>query len=177
MKDTSKFTNWSSESGFRIPAAALELAGIRQGEKLDFHVAEDVVVTLKHEMTALEMTHAIHALHELFINLLARIAAVCGTCDLCEEDEEDGADYCPYHLTEQDQITLPPDLRKAVDIPADTKLQATAGPENHRVMISQAEHLADLSDVPDFIKELLDAQDIRLCVLEQQLIEGGRIYG
>lgn len=177
MTKDSKFTNWSGENGFRIPAAALELAGIRQGEKLDFHVAEDVVVTLKHEMTALEMIHAIHALHELFIKLLAQIAAACGTCDICEEDEEDGAGCCPYDLTEQDQLTLPTDLRKAADIPADAKLQAVADPENHRVMISQAEHLADLSDVPDFIKELLDAQDIRLCILEQQLMEGGKIYG
>lgn len=72
----SKFTNWTNGKGFRIPAAALELAKIMEGEKLDFHVADDVIVTLKHRMTAMEMINSIHALNELSNKLVRELEEV-----------------------------------------------------------------------------------------------------
>ena len=112
----SKFTNWTSGKGFRIPTAALELAKIMEGEKLDFHVADDVIVTLKHRMTAMEMINSIHALNELSNKLVMELAEVCGTCDECGEDD----DYvCPSELTKADYVDLTPEIREALGIPGD----------------------------------------------------------
>ena len=47
-----KFTNWAGDKGIHIPSSALTLAKIKEGEHLDFHVADDVIVTMKHQMTA-----------------------------------------------------------------------------------------------------------------------------
>ena len=170
----SKFTNWASGKGFRIPAAALELAKIVEGEKLDFHVAEDVIVTLKHRMTAMEMIDSIHALNELSTKLVRELAEVCGTCDECDADDEY---VCPSGLTKADYVDLTPEVREAVGIPTDAKLQMTFDPDHAAVTISEAEYEADLSDVPEAILDLLESMDVRLCVLERHLMEGDVIHG
>lgn len=170
----SKFTNWASGKGFRIPAAALELAKIMEGEKLDFHVAEDVIVTLKHRMTAMEMIDSIHALNELSTKLVRELAEVCDTCDECDADDEY---VCPSGLTKADYVDLTPEVREAVGIPADAKLQMTLDPDHAAVTISEAEYEADLSDVPEAILDLLESMDVRLCVLERHLMEGDVIHG
>ena len=169
----SKFTNWTSGKGFRIPAAALELAKIMEGEKLDFHVADDVIVTLKHRMTAMEVINSIHALNELSNKLATELAEVCGTCDECDEDD----DYvCPSSLTKADYVDLTPEIREAVGIPGDAKLQMTLDPDDAAVTISEAEYKADLSDVPEVVLDLLENMDVRLCVLEQHLMKGDVIH-
>lgn len=169
----SKFTNWTSGKGFRIPAAALELAKIMEGEKLDFHVADDVIVTLKHRMTTMEMIHSIHALNELSSKLVMKLAEVCGTCDECDADD----DYaCPSGLTKADYVDLTPEVREAVGIPVNAKLQMTLDPDHAAVTISEAEYEADLSDVPEVVLDLLESMDVRLCMLEQHLIKGDVIH-
>ena len=126
----SKFTNWTSGKGFRIPAAALELAKIMEGERLDFHVADDVIV-----------------------------------------------DYvCPSGLTKADYVDLTPEVREAVGIPANAKLQMTLDPNHAAVTISEAEYKADLSDVPEVVLDLLESMDVRLCVLERHLMKGDVIH-
>ena len=168
-----KFTNWMSGKGFRIPAAALDLAKIVEGEKLDFHVADDVVVTLKHRMTAMEIINSVHALNELSNKLLLELAEICGTCDECDEDD----DYiCPSELTKVDYVDLTPEVREAVGIPLDAKLQMTLDPDNASVTISEVEYKADLSDVPEAVLDLLEGMDVRLCVLEQLLMKGAVIH-
>ena len=169
----SKFTNWTSEKGFRIPAAALELAGIEEGEKLDFHVAEDVIVTLKHRMTAMEMISSIHALNELSNKLVKELVKVCDTCDMCDTDY----DYvCPCLLTKADHIDLRPEIREAVGIPAESKLRMTFEPRNRSVTISEAKYDADLFDVPEAILNLLKDLGTRLCVLEEHLMKGDIVH-
>ena len=169
----SKFTNWTSGKGFHIPAAALELAKIVEGEKLAFHVADDVIVTLKHRMTARDMINSIHALNELSNKLVLELAEVCGTCDECDEDD----DYvCPSGLTKADYVDLTPEIRKAVGIPADAKLQMTLDPDNAAVTISEAEYKADLSDVPEAVFDLFEGLDVRLCVLERLLMRGDVLH-
>lgn len=169
----SKFTNWTSDKGFRIPAAALDLAGIKEGEKLDFHVAEDVIVTLKHRMTAMEMISSIHALNELSNKLAKELVEVCDTCDMCDTDY----DYvCPCQFTKADHIDLRPEVREAVGIPAEAKLQMTFEPRNRSVTISEAEYEADLFDVPGAILDLLKDMGTRLCVLEEHLMKGDIIH-
>ena len=159
----SKFTNRTNGKGFRIPAAALELAKIMEGEKLDFHVADDVIVTLKHRMTAMEMINSIHALNELSNKLVRELEEVCGICNECDEDD----DYvCPSGLTKADYVDLTPEVREAVGIPADAKLQMTL----------EAEYKADLSDVPEVVLDLLESMDVRLCVLERLLMRGDVIH-
>lgn len=169
----SKFTNWTNGKGFRIPAAALELAKIMEGEKLDFHVADDVIVTLKHRMTAMEMINSIHALNELSNKLVRELEEVCGICNECDEDD----DYvCPSGLTKADYIDLTPEVREAVGIPTNAKLQMTLDPDNAAVTISEAEYEADLSDIPEDVLDLLESMDVRLCVLERYLMKGDVIH-
>lgn len=168
-----KFTNWTSDKGFCIPAAALELAKIMEGEKLDFHVADDVIVTLKHRMTAMEMINSIYALNEFSNKLVLELAHICDTCDECDAD--DGY-VCPSELTKADYIDLPSEVREAVGIPADAKLQMTLDPDNAAVTISESEYEADLSDVPETILGLLEGMDVRLCVLERHLMKGDVIH-
>lgn len=169
----SKFTNWASGKGFCIPAAALNLAKIMEGEKMDFHVADDVIVTLKHRMTAMEMINSIHALSELSNKLILELVEICGTCDECDAD--DGY-VCPGELTKADYVELDSEVRETVGIPADAKLQMTLDPDNATVTISEAEYEADLTDMPEVVLDLLESMDVRLCVLERHLMKGDVIH-
>lgn len=175
MKDL-KFTNWTNDEGFRIHSAALKLAGIGARERLDYHVADDVVVTLKHQMTALEMIHAIDALNELASKLLTELADCCGSCDECVgEDEPD--DFCPCGRTFEEWFTISPELREAAGIPKDAKVMAEADKEARQLILSEADYAADLSDVPQRVLDVLDDNDVRLCVLERHLMKGDIIHG
>ena len=101
------------------------------------------------------------------------MAEVCGTCDECDEDD----DYvCPSGLTKADYVDLTPEIREAVGIPGDAKLQMTLDPDDAAVTISEAEYKADLSDVPEVVLDLLENMDVRLCVLEQHLMKGDVIH-
>lgn len=174
MKDV-KFTNWANGEGFRIPRAALELAEISEGEKLEYHVAEDVVVMLKHRMTALEMIHVIHALKHLSDELLFELAECCGTCDKCLGEGEDDS-FCPCDAECQHKPILPPELLEAAGIPAGAKVAAEIDPEKHTVTFSETGADASLSDIPVEIFEELEEHDVRLCVLERLLAEGGVVH-
>ena len=61
-----KFTNWAGDKGIHIPSSALTLAKIKEGEHLDFHVADDVIVTMKHQMTAMELIHIICPVRKMY---------------------------------------------------------------------------------------------------------------
>lgn len=179
MKD-SKFTNWTNEGGFRIPPAALTMAKISQGEKLDFHVADDVIVTLKHKMNALEMIHAIDALSELSDKLLNELVDCCGSCDDClndDEDEDEGDICCPYGTECAETSFLPPKLLHAAGIPEKALIMAEVDKAAHQVILSEFHSHADLSDVPEYILDTLKDLDVRLCLLESHLRKGDIIHG
>ena len=96
-----KFTNWSNNKGFRIPGPALALAKINEGERLDFHVADDVIVTMKHQMTAMELIHSIHALTTLSGKLLDYLVESCPHCEQC------CGEVCPYDEDDEDDVYDP----------------------------------------------------------------------
>ena len=171
-----KFSNWTNDRGFRIPSAALKLAGIGAREQLDFFVAKDVMVTLKHQMTALEMINAIYALNKLANKLLTELTDCCGSCNECVGEDEQN-DLCPYGQIFEDQYRLDPLLKEAAGIPKDAKIMAEVDKEAHQVIFSEADYAASLSDVPQSILDALGDNDMRLCVLEQHLKKGDIIHG
>lgn len=144
-----KFTNWADEKGFRIPGPALALAKIKEGEHLDFHVADDVIVTMKHQMTAMELIRSIHALTTLSGKLLDHLIETCPRCEQC------CGEACPYDEDDEDD-NLPNLLGEDV----------LDEPERY-----------DIYDVPEGMLALLRSAGVCPGVLEERLASNDIIYG
>lgn len=144
-----KFTNWSNNKGFRIPGSALALAKINEGERLDFHVADDVIVTMKHQMTAMELIHSIHALTTLSGKLLDYLVESCPHCEQC------CGEVCPYDEDDEDD-QLP----------------------NLPWMDDSSDHKHyNIYDVPKDMLALLRSAGVCPGVLEEHLMSDAIIYG
>lgn len=144
-----KFTNWANEAGFRIPNSALVEAKIAEGEHLDFHVADDVIVTMKHRMTAMELIHAIHALTTLSGKLLDHLRDTCPRCEQC------CGDVCPYDEDDEDD-----------DLPDFSDVGGSDAPEHYNIY-----------DVPEDILALLRSAGVCPGMLEDRLMTNAVIYG
>ena len=144
-----KFTNWAGDKGIHIPSSALTLAKIKEGEHLDFHVDDDVIVTMKHQMTAMELIHSIHALTTLSGKLLDYLIETCPRCEQC------CGETCPYDEDDEDD-NLPDLLRE----------------DN----LDEAEH-HDIYDVPEEMLSLLRSAGVCPGALEDRLMSDAIIYG
>lgn len=146
-----KTTKETTKKKLVIPYDVLETSGFQRGEPVDIHTLTDAAVILKNEMTAMELIHAVDQMQELSVKLLAALAENCESCEDCGESE-DGA--CPY-LANHIMPDIPADVRQEAGIPADAKLCAWAGPEPGVVSVAQARYRHDLSDVPEWVMEIL----------------------
>ncbi len=169
-----KFTKNISPKGLRLPVSAARLAGMEDGEKVEYHTGDNAIVVLKGHMTAMELLRAAQSLQDLAANLHTHLAKVCGYCDGC-----DGAlgEFCPVAGIFEPDVTLRDDLRREAGIPENAKLCATADREKHTVSVFAADYDYDLRDVPEEILEMFADANVCLGELEERLILDNIVYG
>lgn len=161
-----KFTLDIGKKGLRLRKEILDASGFQREAALDVHGAEQAIVLLKKEMTAMELVQAVQSLGGLTYQLTSHLAKVCGPCQHCESP-------CPC-TQEEEPVQVPEDLLERAGIPKDAKLDVFA--ENGRITVSAAE-APDLRDVPPEMLELLRQSGVCLDALEELMMKEDVIYG
>lgn len=99
-----KFIKESGPKGLLVPAVALKISGISQGERVEMHTMDDTVILLKGRMTAPELLNTVEQLQAMAADLLLHLSQVCGSCEEC-------ADRCPCGQSGDSPLQhLPPEL-------------------------------------------------------------------
>ena len=102
-----KFLKVTTSKGLQIPAVAMKLSGFEPECNVEFHASEDMLVVLRHRMTAMELLRAAKSLQKLAADLHVHLARVCGPCDGCDGE-------CPFEGG--DEVDLPDHLREEAGI-------------------------------------------------------------
>ena len=150
-----KFVKESTPRGLLLPPAAMRLAGLNAGDKVEYHAWKGTLVVLKGQMTALELLTAARSLHDLSVELNTHLSKVCGQCDGC------GAGTCG----ENSARSLAPPLRGR---PAALGSAAITG---------NGRHNHDLRDIPQDTLEMFRAANVCLGELRERLIAEDTVYG
>ena len=160
-----KFIKETTKKKLVIPNAVLELSGLEKGEPVEIRAADDAVIILRKEMTAMQLIRAVDSLQRLTGELNQHLAQVCS---------EDGE--CPA-LPEKTQTILPEELRKEAGIPDGAKLFSWPGEEPGTVVSGQADYRYDLTDVPEWELSALAMMGVCLGNLEERLMAEDVVYG
>ena len=166
-----KFTKNTTTKQLVIPYSVLELSGLEKGDPVEIRTMDDAVVILRSEMTAMELIRAIDSLQDTVLALTTHLVNVCGPCEDCTGNEE-----CPADPSRTATV-IPDELRKEVDIPMDAKLCAWVGDKPGTVIVGQADYRYDLTDVPEWLLEILASHGVCIGRLEDRLMEEDPVYG
>ena len=170
MNKDMKFANAANGKGVHIPCAALTLSGFKPGDSIEYNALDGAVVALRKQMTAMELVTAAHGLMNVASSLLSGLAECCGICEGCDED-------CRYLDDDFGYVSVPEELRAQADIPVGAKLDATPLKDSNAILLTEAAHRYDLSDVPPVILEIFANTGVCLEALEEHLMEEDVIYG
>ncbi len=165
-----KFVKDTTKKKLVIPSAAMELSGFEKGAPVEIRAAEDAVVILKKEMTAMELIHAVEAFQQLSVELNRQLAACCGPCEACGGGEE-----CPAE-PERTQTVLPDAVREEIGLPDGAKLCACPGEDPGTAIVFQANHRYDLTDVPEWELSILRGMGVCLGGLEELLMSEDPVH-
>ena len=160
-----KFTKNTTKKKLVIPYSVLELSGLEKGDPVEIRTMDDAVVILRSEMTAMELIRAIDSLQDTVLALTTHLVNVCGPCEDCTGTEE-----CPADPSRTATV-IPDEIREEAHIPAGVKLCAWAGTEPGTVTVGQADYRYDLTDVPEWILEILVSNGVCIGRLEDRLME------
>lgn len=160
-----KFTLDIGKKGLRLRKEILDASGFQREAALDAHGAEQAIVLLKKEMTAMELIQAVQSLGTLSYQLTSHLEKICGSCEHCK-------DGCPY--TDEDlRIQLPDYVMEQAGFPRGARLDMRIG--DHKVIFSETESY-DLRDVSPEMRKVLQQLGICLDELDGLLAGGGVIY-
>lgn len=154
-----------------VPAALLAAGGFAQNQEVEIYPLPEAAVILKRQMTAMELVGALDSLQRLTAKLCASLAGVCGPCESCA-----GGEDCPA-LPAHTATKVPESVRQEAGIPEGAKLCAWPGPEKGTVTVSAANYRYDLTDVPDWLLEVLRGLGVCLGSLEERLMAEDIVYG
>jgi hypothetical protein len=177
-----------------LPEFACELCGFTGEETLELHAAEDTLVVLKEQMTAMELIHAIDALGGIASELTVILAKACGFCDNCGDgnsehcadcdSSKDGpvewvkdCELCRDLLNGDEAIRVPEYLLEEAGIPKDSKLQAYVDEDSGEITIAEADTQYDIADVPAGIRAVLAQSGVCLAGLDELLMLEKIVYG
>lgn len=167
-----RFVNEVTNEGIKVPRATAKLSKMEGDRYVHSLVTDGAVLLLKQKMTAAELIGVSELLREIASELVLNLAMACGPCeprDGCEE-------HCPFDALDAEAITLPGYLREDAGIPENAKLRACVDEENGAVIITAAEHEHDLSDVPEFIMDVMENCGVCFGSLEEHLVKGDIVY-
>ena len=165
-----KFTKNTTKKKLVIPNVVLELSGLEKGDPVEIRTVDDAVVILRKEMTAMELVRAIDSLQSTVLDLTLHLVDVCGPCEDCT-----GTEVCPADPSRTATV-IPDEIREEAHIPAGVKLCAWAGAEPGTVMVGQADYRYDLTDVPEWLLEILASHGVCIGRLEDRLMEEDPVY-
>ena len=163
-----KFNKVNSDEGILIPRPVLKVAKLFGEDKLELHVMDGALVLIRGSMTAMELINTIEEIEKVSINLSIHLADACGPCTDCAE--------CPGDDFGDPDIDLPDYLLDEAGIPCNAKLVASVNAEENTVTVHQADHEHDLRDVPEWILDMLDGNNVCIGKLEEHLITDRVIY-
>ena len=163
-----KFNKVNSDEGILIPRPVLKVAKLFGEDKLELHVMDGALVLIRGSMTAMELINTIEEIEKVSINLSIHLADACGPCTDCAE--------CPCDDFGDPDIDLPDYLLDEAGIPCNAKLVASVNEEENTVTVHQADHEYDLRDVPEWILDMLDGNNVCIGKLEEHLITHRVIY-
>ena len=164
-----KFIQMTYDTGAHIPHLALSIAKLAEEANLSMFMQNGVIVLTKSKMTAMELINTIEEIEKVSIDLSIHLAEACGTCTDCAE--------CPCEDLGDPIIELPEYLLEEAGIPCNAKLVASVNEEENTVTVHQADHEHDLRDVPDWILDMMDGNNVCVGKLEEHLITDRVIYG
>lgn len=173
-----KFVKESTPRGLLLPPAAMRLAGLNAGDKVEYHAWKGTLVVLKGQMTALELLTAARSLHDLSVELNTHLSKVCGQCDGCGAGAENGGDGCP--LTD----SPPQSPLCSVSTCGENYARSLAPPLRGRpaalgsaAITGNGRHNHDLRDIPQDTLEMFRAANVCLGELRERLIAEDTVYG
>lgn len=151
---------FSGNQGVRIDAANLEKANLSEYDALELHLLDSVAVVIPGEMTGKELIRASQCLQRLATKLLMVIVESCARCDNCGETSP-----CDWMIdTICPDVTVPYDELIEAGINPESKLSCEADPENHRIVVFEAEERYDITDVDPDIIDIF--RDCGICLQE-----------
>lgn len=154
-----------------IPTAILAASGFGQNQEVGVYPLRDVAVILKREMTAMELVNALDGLQSMVVDLTCHLAAMCGPCEDCT-----GSGECPA-VPERSAVKLPEEVRREAGIAEDAKLCAWPGKVKGTVTVAQADCRYDLTDMPDWVMEILPHTGACMGTLAELLMSEDIVYG
>ncbi len=163
-----------------IPADAVEQSHIQPGESIAVHIGENTLVAIPKKLTALQAVNAIALLADVGSELVNIVKDACGACedqikaDDCPLLEPDDPEQCFLDSVNGPGVTLSDDLRDQAGIPRDAKLEVFV--DEGEVMIAEADHEHDITDVPPAAREVLMLTGICPCSLDQLIMSGEIIH-
>ena len=168
-----KFTPNTIKKKLVIPIAAMKFCGFKKGAPVEIIAADDALIVLKQEMSAMELIRAVDSLQRLTVELNAHLAQVCGPCEACDEH---GGENCPAD-PERTRTVLPDAVRAEIGLPEGAKLCAGPGREPGTAIVCQADYRYDLTDVPLWELAVLRNMGVCLGELEELLMSEDPVYG
>lgn len=167
-----KFILFPGNQEIRIDAANLEEANLSEYNCLELHLLDSAAVVIPGEMTGKELLQASQSLQRLASELLMVIVKACAPCDSCGRE-----DPCELMTdTILPDVAVPYEELIEAGIDPDSKLSCEADPENHRILVFEAEGGFDLSDVDSDILEIFRECGICLQNLDEKLKRDIVIY-
>ena len=163
---------FSENQEVRIDAVNLEKANLSEHDTLELHLLDSAAVVIPREMTGKELIQASRSLQRMASELLMAIVKSCASCDSCGRE-----DPCELMTdTILPDVAVPYEELIEAGIDPDSKLSCEADPENHRILVFEAEGGFDLSDVDSDILEIFRECGICLQNLDEKLKRDIVIY-
>lgn len=167
-----KKINIGEPSEVLITGANLEQTNLSDFEQLEVHLLNYAAVVIPGEMTGKELIQASQSLQQLASELLMTIVKSCAPCNSCGRE-----DPCELMTdTILPDVAVPYEELIEAGIDPDSKLSCEADPENHRILVFEAEEGFDLSDVDPDILEIFRECGICLQNLDEKLKRNIVIY-
>lgn len=176
----------SMKGNLTIPNAAIRIAGIN-GEDLETHISDGVIVLFREEMDAKQLIAVSEFLKEMATDLSVHLAVACGQCDDCgycygDEDEDSCPESCANCKSPCHGVELPICMLEEAGINPEIGLQFDT--RQGEIIIHEIDDScgdADEIDVTDYVPEglleVLRESDVCLNHLREMLESGEIIYG
>ncbi len=131
--------------------------------------ADNCILILKKEMTALEIINLVEALEEKADELLEMLIESCSECDDCEN--------CGYCDSLGDDFYIPDWAKLEAGLKEDTKLMICVEEDSGVITLEPVGHSHDLTDVSADMKDRLKGLGICLGELNEQIMMEENDYG
>lgn len=152
-----------------IPASVMELGGISDTENLVLLPLSGCVLLSKEQLSTYELVQLIDALSSHVSTLLLTLAEDCGECG------DEYKDIPLDELMQEFDLSVPAWALETAEIPKDAKLECWADRENGEIVLTKADYIHNVTDVPLPILQFFASYGYSLHELNERLISESEV--